>query len=265
MIFWMIVGALFVLLLLIGLIVRPYSRYCNEPDQQNHQIGQRKKLIKDENDPENADGVKGHLENVGESVKRISFYLGFKRVMDVLLSFVLMIVLLPLMLILSLMIFFDDFGPVIFTQKRVGENKKYFKFHKFRTMKTSTPSEVPTHMLENPNQYVTRSGKLIQALSLDELPQLWDIFVGNMSFVGPRPALWNQEYLISERDRYGANDVPPGITGWAQINGRDKLRIPEKAKLDGEYVRNMGLAMDLKCIFRTLPSMIKEHKEKKNK
>lgn len=262
MIFWLSIGGLFVLLMIIGFFARPRSRYSNEPEQQNHQIGQRKKLIKDENDPENADGVKGHLENVGESVKRISFYLGVKRVVDVLLSFILMVVLSPLMLVLALCIFFDDFGPVIFTQKRVGENKAYFKFHKFRTMKTSTPSEVPTHMLTNPDQYMTRAGKWIQKMNLDELPQLWDIFIGNMSFVGPRPALWNQEYLISERDRYGANDVPPGITGWAQINGRDKLRIPEKAKLDGEYVRNMGLMMDLKCIFGTIPSLIRAKKNK---
>ena len=141
----------------------------------------------------------------------------------------------------------DDPGPILFTQKRVGRNKQYFKLHKFRSMKMSTPHDVPTHMLENPEQYITKSGKFIRAHSLDELPQIWDIFIGNMSVIGPRPGLWNQDLLTAERDKYGANDVKPGLTGWAQINGRDELEIPDKAKLDGEYVKNLSFGFDCKC------------------
>ena len=138
----------------------------------------------------------------------------------------------PVYLVLIIAIVVDDPGPVLFTQKRVGKNKQYFKLHKFRSMKMSTLHDVPTHMLENPDQYITRVGRFIRAHSLDELPQIWDIFIGNMSVIGPRPALWNQDLLTAERDKYGANDVKPGLTGWAQINGRDELEIPDKAKLD---------------------------------
>ena len=148
---------------------------------------------------------------------------------------------------LSVWILIDDPGPVFFTQKRIGKNKQYFKLHKFRSMKMCTPHDKPTHMLENPEQYITKSGKFIRAHSLDELPQIWDIFNGNMSVIGPRPGLWNQDLLTAERDKYGANDIKPGLTGWAQINGRDELEIPVKAKLDGEYTKNIGLKMDFKC------------------
>src|SRR5699024_8990229 len=143
-------------------------------------------------------------------------------------------------------------GPVLFTQKRVGENKKYFKLHKFRSMKMCTPHDKPTHMLDNPEQYITKVGKFIRAHSLDELPQIWDIFIGNMSVIGPRPGLWNQDFLRAERDKYGANDIKPGLTGWAQINGRDELEIPVKAKLDGEYAEKISFGMDVRVFFGSL-------------
>ena len=186
-----------------------------------------------------------------------------KRAIDVILSFFGLVLLSPLYLIITLAIKIDDPGPVLFTQKRVGKNKKFFKLHKFRSMKMDTPHDMPTHMLENPDQYITRVGKFLRKSSLDELPQIWDIFVGNMSIIGPRPALWNQKDLVEERDKYGANDVTPGLTGWAQINGRDELEIPVKAKLDGDYVKAVksnslkGLFMDIKCFFGTISSVAK--------
>lgn len=192
--------------------------------------------------------MKGHLEAVGDSNDVSGFYDKYvKRGFDVIFSFVALVVLLPVYVLISIVIVIDDPGSVFFTQKRVGKNKEYFELHKFRTMKMSTPHDVPTHMLENPDQYITRVGRFLRKHSLDELPQIWDIFVGNMSVVGPRPALWNQDLLTAERDKYGANDVKPGLTGWAQINGRDELEISEKAKLDGEYCENIGLRMDVKC------------------
>ena len=186
-----------------------------------------------------------------------------KRAIDVILSFFGLVLLSPLYLLITLAIKIDDPGPVLFTQKRVGKNKKFFKLHKFRSMKMDTPHDMPTHMLENPDQYITRVGKFLRKSSLDELPQIWDIFVGNMSIIGPRPALWNQKDLVEERDQYGANDVTPGLTGWAQINGRDELEIPVKAKLDGDYVKAVksnslkGLFMDIKCFFGTISSVAK--------
>lgn len=180
-----------------------------------------------------------------------------KRFIDIVLSFLGLVILLPVFLILSLLIVIDDPGPVFFTQKRVGINKKFFKLHKFRSMKMSTPHDTPTHLLENPEQYITKMGKFLRKSSLDELPQIWDIFVGNMSVIGPRPALWNQDDLVAERDKYGANDVRPGLTGWAQINGRDELEIPVKAKLDGEYIENLSFAFDCKCFFGTIFSVLK--------
>lgn len=175
-----------------------------------------------------------------------------KRVIDIVLSGLGLICLSWLYLILIIAIKFDDPGPAFFTQKRVGKGKSYFQLHKFRSMKMDTPHDVPTHLLENPEQYITRVGKFLRKSSLDELPQIWDIFVGNMSIVGPRPALWNQDDLIAERDKYGANDVMPGLTGWAQINGRDELQIGEKARLDGEYVQKMSFDFDVRCFFRTV-------------
>ena len=180
-----------------------------------------------------------------------------KRLIDIVLSFFGLIILFPIFLILSLLVIIDDPGPVFFTQKRVGINKTFFKLHKFRSMKMSTPHDTPTHLLENPEQYITRMGKFLRKSSLDELPQIWDIFVGNMSIIGPRPALWNQDDLVAERDKYGANDVRPGLTGWAQINGRDELEIPVKAKLDGEYVEKISFAFDCKCFFGTIFSVLK--------
>lgn len=180
-----------------------------------------------------------------------------KRVIDILLSFLGLIFLLPVFALISLLIIIDDPGPVFFTQKRVGINKTFFKLHKFRSMKMSTPHDTPTHLLDNPEQYITKIGKFLRKSSLDELPQIWDIFVGNMSIIGPRPALWNQDDLVAERDKYGANDVRPGLTGWAQINGRDELEIPVKAKFDGEYVENMSFAFDCKCFFGTIFSVLR--------
>jgi len=186
-----------------------------------------------------------------------------KRVIDIILSGVGLILLSWLYLIIVIAVLIDDPGPVFFCQKRVGKKKKLFKLHKFRSMKMSTPHDMPTHMLNNPKQYITHVGRFLRKSSLDELPQIWDIFRGKMSIIGPRPALWNQEDLIEERDKYGANDVLPGLTGWAQINGRDELEIPVKAKLDGEYVRHLhqggfkAFGFDCKCFFGTIRSVIK--------
>ncbi len=180
-----------------------------------------------------------------------------KRLIDIVLSFVGILILALPMLIIAIIIKIDDPGPVLFSQKRVGLYKKHFKLYKFRSMKMSTPHDMPTHMLENPEQYITKIGKFLRKSSLDELPQLFCIFVGSMSIIGPRPALWNQDDLIEERDKYGANDVKPGLTGWAQINGRDELEIPVKAKLDGEYVEKMSFAFDCKCFFGTIKSVLK--------
>lgn len=255
--FWTVIlivlGALLAILVLCGVIAilkKPGSIYKHQPEQQNPMEGKRVIFVEDGNDKENADGVRGHLEATGESEKRTGIYENtVKRVLDVILSFGGLVILSPVYLALILAIVIDDPGPVLFTQKRVGRNKRYFKLHKFRSMKMSTPHDVPTHMLENPEQYITGVGRFIRAHSLDELPQIWDIFIGNMSVIGPRPALWNQDLLTSERDRYGANDVKPGLTGWAQINGRDELEIADKAKLDGEYVSHMSFGMDCKCFF----------------
>lgn len=180
-----------------------------------------------------------------------------KRLIDLLLSFLAIVLLLPLWIVLSIAIFVTDPGPVFFTQKRVGKNKKTFKILKFRTMKTSTPHDMPTHMLENPEQYITKIGKFLRKTSLDELPQVFNIFVSQMSIIGPRPALWNQDDLVAERDKYGANDIKPGLTGWAQINGRDELEIADKAKLDGEYVEKMSFLFDCECFFGTIKSVLK--------
>ncbi len=180
-----------------------------------------------------------------------------KRMIDVLLALIGLILLSPLFILLAMLIKVNSKGPILFKQKRVGKNKKHFYILKFRTMRIDTPKDIPTHMLENPNKYITKVGKFLRKTSLDEIPQIWNIFVGQMSIIGPRPALWNQFDLIAERDKYGANDVPTGLTGWAQINGRDELPITEKAKLDGEYVKRRGLWMDIRCFFRTIMSILK--------
>ena len=185
----------------------------------------------------------------------------FKRLFDVALSGAALLLLWPVIALITLIIKVTDPGPVLFSQKRVGIKKKgeitYFPIYKFRTMKTSTPKDVPTHLLGNPEQWITGIGKILRKTSLDELPQIWNIFVGHMSIVGPRPALWNQYDLIEEREKYMANDVMPGLTGWAQINGRDELPIDVKAKMDGDYVKNLGLLFDLKCFLLTITSVLR--------
>ncbi|MFD1607125.1 sugar transferase [Oceanobacillus luteolus] len=184
-------------------------------------------------------------------------YLKIKRLIDFTLSFLGLIILSPIILILILAIKLDSKGPVLFKQKRIGINKTHFYILKFRTMKIDTPKDTPTHLLGDPDQYITRIGKFLRKTSLDELPQILNILVGQMSIIGPRPALWNQYDLIDERDKYGANDVKPGLTGWAQINGRDELPIDLKAKLDGEYVENISFGFDMKCFFGTIVSIVK--------
>ena len=179
-------------------------------------------------------------------------YSGFlKRALDLILSLAAVIVLSPVLLVLALWIKCDSRGPVLFKQKRIGLHKKYFYIYKFRSMRTDTPHDMPTHLLQNPDSYITHSGFFLRKTSLDELPQIFNILKGEMSIVGPRPALWNQDDLIAERDKYGANDVRPGLTGWAQINGRDELEIDVKAKLDGEYVKKLSFAFDLRCFLGT--------------
>lgn len=186
-----------------------------------------------------------------------------KRFIDIVASFFGLVLLSWLYVLIAISVFIDDPGPILFSQKRIGKGKITFSMHKFRSMKMSTPHDTPTHLLENPEQYITRVGRFLRKSSLDELPQIWDIFIGNMSIIGPRPALWNQDDLIAERDKYGANDVKPGLTGWAQINGRDELKITEKAKLDGDYVKILkyggwvSFLMDVKCFFRTFESVAK--------
>ena len=238
----------FILMAILALAKKGSSVYKNQPEQKNPLEGKKVVFVENENEPENADGVRGHLEAVGESSHQAGVYEKYiKRILDIILSFGGLVLLSPVFLAIFIAIKIDDPGPILFTQKRVGKNKEFFKLHKFRSMKMCTPHDKPTHMLENPEQYITRVGKFLRAHSLDELPQIWDIFIGNMSVIGPRPGLWNQDLLTAERDKYGANDVKPGLTGWAQINGRDELEIPDKAKLDGEYVAKMGFGMDLKC------------------
>ena len=180
-----------------------------------------------------------------------------KRLLDVVLSGCGILVLAPVYLILAIAIKIDDPGPVFFRQKRVGIHKTHFQIMKFRTMKMETPRDMPTHLLQNPEQYITRVGKILRKTSLDELPQIFQIFTGEMSIIGPRPALWNQFDLIEERDRYGANDVRPGLTGWAQINGRDELPIDVKARYDGEYVQNLSFLFDCRCFFGTILSVLR--------
>ena len=182
-------------------------------------------------------------------------YLPIKRLIDLVLSVCGLIVLSPLLIAIVIAIKLDSKGPVIFKQKRVGKNKTYFNIWKFRTMRTDAPKDMPTHLLSSPDAYITKIGKFLRQTSLDELPQILQIVVGKMSIIGPRPALWNQYDLIEERDKYGANDITPGLTGWAQVNGRDELEIPVKAKLDGEYVEMMGFMMDCKCFIMTIFSV----------
>jgi O-antigen biosynthesis protein WbqP len=180
-----------------------------------------------------------------------------KRLIDIVLSSCALVILAVPMLIFALIIKLDSKGPVLFWQKRVGLHKKTFMMPKFRSMYTETPSDMPTHLLDDPQRWITPVGKIYRKLSIDELPQIWSIFTGKMSIIGPRPALWNQFDLIEERDKYGANDVRPGLTGWAQINGRDELEIPVKAKLDGEYAKKISFLFDCKCFFGTIFAVLR--------
>lgn len=252
-------GTAFIGLNIIAKKKKEDSVFEKEMEQKNPLEGKKVIFVEDENDEENADGVRGHLEAVGETKKSKGIYDRYvKRAIDIVLSFGGLVLLSPVYTAIAIAIKIDDPGPVLFTQKRVGQNKEFFKIHKFRSMKMSTPHDVPTHMLGDPDQYITRVGKFLRKHSLDELPQIWDIFIGNMSVIGPRPALWNQDVLIAEREKYNANDVKPGLTGWAQINGRDELEIPVKAKLDGEYVEKESLLFDIKCFLGTIGKVAKD-------
>lgn len=186
------------------------------------------------------------------------FYPKIKRFLDFLISLIGIVILSPLFLVIILLIKLDSRGPVLFKQRRIGINKKEFNILKFRTMRIDTPKDMPTHLLDNPDAYITRVGGFLRKTSLDELPQIINIIKGEMSIIGPRPALWNQFDLIEERDKYGANDVVPGLTGWAQINGRDELPIDVKAMYDGEYVAKMDLLFDTKCFFLTIFKVLKK-------
>ena len=185
-------------------------------------------------------------------MKKKKVYFFIKRIIDVVLSLIAIIILFIPCVIISICIKVESKGPVFFKQKRVGKNKKYFMIYKFRTMRTDTPKDMPTHMLNNPDLYITKVGKILRKTSLDELPQIINIIKGDMSIIGPRPALWNQDDLIAERDKYGANDIKPGLTGLAQISGRDELEIPVKAKIDGEYTKNISFLLDVKIFFKTI-------------
>lgn len=180
-----------------------------------------------------------------------------KRIIDIILSACGIIVLAIPMLIIALAVKLDSKGPVLFWQKRIGIHKTTYQMPKFRSMYTTAPANMPTHMLTSPDQWITPVGKFLRKTSLDELPQLFSIFRGHMSIVGPRPALWNQDDLIEERDKYGANDVRPGLTGWAQVNGRDELPIDVKARFDGDYAQNITFKMDCKCFFGTISKVLK--------
>lgn len=180
-----------------------------------------------------------------------------KRALDLLLSGLGLVVLSPLFLIISIAIKVEDPGPVFFRQKRVGIHKTYFNIVKFRSMRQDTPHDMPTHLLNDPQRWITKTGRFLRKTSLDELPQVAQIFTGKMSVIGPRPALWNQYDLIAQRDQYGANDITPGLTGWAQVNGRDELEIEEKARLDGEYAQNISFGMDMKIFWMTVKNVLR--------
>lgn len=243
---------LFPVLYLAAQLGKGNSVYNNDPEEKNPLEGHTVVFVPDEKDRENANGFRGHLESTGLSEYRAGFYeKTVKRILDTVLSYLALVLLSPLFLATALMIKLDDGGRIFFTQKRVGRNKQYFRIHKFRSMKEGSPEDLATARTDDPKPYLTRTGRFLRKSSLDELPQLWDIFLGNMSFVGPRPVIWQEESLIALRDASGANDVRPGLTGWAQVNGRDSIGIEEKALLDGEYVKRIGLRMDIVCFLRT--------------
>lgn len=259
-----VLGTAFAVMSCIAKKQRDNDKYKNDPSEQNPMYKKKVIFVEDENDPMNADGKCGHLEAVGESHYTPTFYEKYiKRGIDVILSFGGMVVLAPVYAVTAIAIKLDSPGPVIFKQKRIAQQTGYFTLLKFRSMKTA--SDVPTHMLQNggKSDNFTRTGKFIRKTSIDELPQLWSIFKSDMSIIGPRPALWNQDYLTAERDKYGANDVKPGLTGLAQISGRDELEIPEKARLDGVYADALksgsisGLLMDIKVFFGSIFAVMK--------
>lgn len=192
-------------------------------------------------------------------------YKTVKRCIDFTLSLIGLLCLSPILLLIALIIKLESKGKILFTQRRIGKNKQLFSIYKFRTMRSDTPKDMPTHLLSNPEKFITRFGAFLRKSSLDELPQLINILVGDMSIIGPRPALWNQDDLIAERDRYGANDILPGLTGWAQINGRDELPIAEKAKLDGEYVTKMSLLFDVRIFLMTFIKVLRSEGIKEGK
>lgn len=181
----------------------------------------------------------------------------FKRILDAIISMLAILLLTPFFVIVAITIKSESKGPVFFEQERIGKNKKHFKIYKFRTMRTDTPKDTPTHMLKDPDVYITKSGRFFRKTSIDELPQLFNILKGDMAIIGPRPALWNQYDLIEERDKYNANSIRPGLTGWAQVNGRDELEIPVKAKYDGEYIEKMSFVFDVKIFFKTIIKVFK--------
>ncbi len=264
MIFWMVILAAIAIIAILAVMKKPGSVYQDKSDEWNPMQGKMVRFVENDEEKENADGVRGHLESMGVCNHKAGLYEKYgKRFIDIILSLIGILILSPVFLLLTIWILIDDPGPVLFTQKRIGKDKQYFKLHKFRSMKMSTPHDRPTHMLDNPEQYITKSGKFIRNHSLDELPQIWDIFIGNMSIIGPRPALWNQDLLTAERDKYGANDIKPGLTGWAQINGRDELEIPAKAKLDGDYAARLiqggfrAFVFDVRCFFGTIFSVLR--------
>ena len=281
---------------MVGAIKKPGSVYADQSDEQNPFEGQRVRFVENSEDEINADGVPGHLisvstedgENEVSHTRNKSFYERYtKRCLDIVLSGLGLILLSPVFLVISVAVYIDDPGPVLFTQKRVGKDKQFFRLHKFRSMRMDTPHDVPTHELREPEKYITRVGAVLRRTSLDELPQIWDIWLGNMSVIGPRPALWNQDKLTALRDGgdriststhsidclsadgagdavdkvdrepdIDANSVTPGLTGLAQIKGRDELELEDKAALDREYTANISFATDIKCFFGTIKSVL---------
>ena len=267
------IAAAFAGLAVVGLIKKPGSVYASEPEEQNPFEGKHVRFVEDEMEPLNADGVRGHLEIITfddeHNTRRRSFYERYvKRCIDIVLSGFGLIFLSPVFAVISVLVYMDDPGSVLFTQKRVGKDNRFFKLHKFRSMKMSTPANIPTHMLENPDKYITRVGRVLRKTSLDELPQVWDIWLGNMSVIGPRPALWNQDKLVALRDGHtvfdegrglenvDANSCRPGLTGLAQIEGRDELELEAKAEFDRVYVSSVSFITDIKCFFGTIKSVL---------
>lgn len=257
-----ILGASYIVMDMIAKSQKTKATYQDKPEERNPMEGKKVVFVENENDPVNADGLNGHLESVGDSSHIPTVYeVCVKRGIDKLLSFFGMVMLAPVYAVTALAIKADDPGPALFKQKRVGQNKQYFELLKFRSMSVNTPKDVPTHMLQNGG--ITRVGAFIRKTSIDELPQLWNIFRGDMSIIGPRPALWNQDFLTAERDKYDANDIKPGLTGLAQISGRDELEIPVKAKYDGVYAKSLkassinGLFMDTKIFVGSVFSVLK--------